>query len=113
MSVQARRPHYGGNAMLPGRCVMVLVLMASLLRAGDIQAPRDGFEFDAELTGRGENMTHGPFRTYSLISGHRDPDISKKEKGKVHTLLRNEKSPLIVLKSINVYLGGKFAAAFD
>ncbi len=92
---------------------LILLLAVRSTGAGDLEVPRDRFEFDAELTGRGEKMNYGPFLTSSLISAHREPDRSPKEKGRVDPLLRNEKTPPIVLRSINVYLGGKYAASFD
>src|SRR5262249_43799282 len=83
--------------------------------SGDLEVPRDGFEFAADLTGRGEKMNHGPFLSYSLISAYREEVKAtgkKKEKVKINSGLRTGK-PAIILRAINIRLGGPHMAAFD
>ncbi len=96
----------------------ILYLVGSRETAGEgpgkpvLEVPRDGFEFDPELTGRGEKMNYGPFLAFSLISAGRERDVKTKP-GKVLPGPREEKVPPIVLRAINVHLGGKHGAAFD
>ena len=93
--------------------LLCLLATGSSVRADGLEVPRDHFEFDADLNGRGEKMNYGPFLTYSLTSAHCEPAKSKKDKPRIDPLLRAEKTPPIVLRSINVYLGGRYTASFD
>ncbi len=96
---------------------VLLGLIATTARA-DLEVPRDGFEFDPELTGRGERMNYGPFLAYSLHNAHLEAVKPGKGKAKppppkVLPGLRTEKQPPLVLRAINIWLGGKHACAFD
>src|SRR5262245_4125156 len=98
------------------RCIFTvtglsLLLLCVPLRADDLEVPRDNFEFDAELTGRGEKMNYGPFLAYSLINGHREPGVRKKDPARVLMGLRNEPKPSVHLKALHLHLGGKYTAA--
>lgn len=91
---------------------VVFHLGTSIALADDLQVPRDKFEFDPQLTGRGEKMNYGPFLSTSVHNGQRQPGKDAKDPGKLDPGLR-QGEPAIHLKTINVYLGGKYAAAFD
>ncbi|MCI0642159.1 MAG: hypothetical protein L0Y72_17580 [Gemmataceae bacterium] len=79
-----------------------------------LDAPRDAFEFDPHLTGQGEKMNYGPFLSYSLISANRTVvGEGKKAKAVLDYGLRKGLPETIILRSVNVYLGGKYCAAFD
>jgi glucose/arabinose dehydrogenase len=78
-----------------------------------LEVPRDGFEFDPELTGQGEKMNYGPFLSFSLINAGHEPARSKKDPGRILPGLRNEKEAPVHTRCINIFLGGKYAAAFD
>ena len=75
--------------------------------------PRDGFEFDPHLTGQGERMNYSPFLSYSLISARLIPGSGKKDPDRWDGLWLPTDKQTIFLRPVNVYLGGRYAAAFD
>jgi hypothetical protein len=81
-----------------------------------LEVPRDGFEFDAHLTGRGERMNYGPVLACSLISARREPGKAKGKKKappRIDPGLRRGQEPPIVLRALAIHLGGRYWAAFD
>lgn len=89
-------------------------LAAASVSSAQLEVPRDAFEFDPQLTGQGERMNYGPFLAYSLISADRKVvGQGKKRKEILDHGLRRGLPEEMHLRSINVYLGGKYTAAFD
>ena len=93
--------------------ILGLLFLSRSSGQSPLDVPKDGFEFDAQITGRGEKMNYGPFMTYSLIVADREMGKTKKDAGKLIPGLRKDKNPPIILRSINISLGGTYAASFD
>lgn len=98
----------------PRIALLPLAFSLSLPALADLEVPRDAFEFDPHLTGQGARMNYGPFLANSLISADRKIiGTGKQTKSVIDPGLRRGQPETVILRAINVYLGGKYCAAFD